>query len=93
MSQRSRTNKIANAEDAFTLVFAHEREGRARVRASGGDEYCGYRGYRFVTGHEIVTRTRTRAGKGTIPVAGYPYPCCSLVPEDPPKPPPRPDRP
>ena len=27
---------------------------------SGGDGYC-RRGYGFVTGHEIVTRTRTRA--------------------------------
>ena len=47
--QRLHTNKIVNTENAFTLVFAHEHEGWARVRASDGDRYCGYG---FVMGHE-----------------------------------------
>jgi len=57
-------------------------ERREGVEAGGGgDGYCGYHGYgyRFVMGHKIVTRTRTRAGKGVIPTVGYPYLCSSLV--------------
>ena len=77
----------ANAENVFTLVFAHEREGWARARVSGSDGYCRH-GYGFVTGHEIVTRTCTRVGKGTYPLRvththAVPYNRMLLAPERP----------
>jgi len=69
-------------------MSAGEGEGGERREGievgGGGNGYCGYHGYcryryRFVTGHKIVTRMHTRAGKGVIPAADYLYPCSSLA--------------